>query len=343
MSSVVKGVTGAIGSVGKMLGIGGGNTPEFDPSRANYDPKKEAYAANNRQQALDLSNVQNTANQRIAGIDEKQARAKQTSLASALEASANGVGPSLAQNQLKQATNRNLASQMAFAAAGHLNPALSRRLLAQQQAQTNQTAAAQSGDLRLQEQNQARAQLGEALNSQRTQDQQSVAANTATELGAIQGQQGINDQNRAAQMQLEAQRSSNATGVANAMASDAASRRENNSNGLGSALGAAGSALSFFSDERLKKDVHDGSHDVAQFLDAIDAKSFKYKDQANGKGERMGVMAQDVEQGGPLGKQMVNNTPEGKMIDISKGFGAILASQAELNKRLKALETKKKK
>ena len=54
-------------------------------------------------------------------------------------------------------------------------------------------------------------------------------------------------------------------------------------------------------------------------------------------------MAQDLEKAGPVGKSMVEDTPMGKLVNYGKGFGAVLAAQAHLNQRLKALESKKKK
>lgn len=341
MSSVVKTVTGAVGGVGKMLGIGGGNTAEFDPDRHNYNPDKKAFEANNADQAKSLSAIQSDANQRMQGVSENEAREKQTRLSAALEGVAYGLDPSLAQNQLKQATDRNLKQQMGMAAAarGNVNPALMQRQLMQNQAATNQAAAGQSGDLRMQETAQARAQLADALGQQRAQDQASLAQNTATQLGAIQGQTGINDANRNALISREGMISGNTSAVANAQASDVASRRDNNTKGLG---GLANGLSSMFSDERLKKDVSDGSNDVNDFLEALEAKSYEYKNPSHGKGPRTGVMAQDVEKGGPIGEQLVQESPEGKQIDMSKGFGAILASLAELHKRQKALEGKGK-
>ena len=61
-----------------------------------------------------------------------------------------------------------------------------------------------------------------------------------------------------------------------------------------------------------------------------------------GEGRHLYVMAKDLEKAGPVGKQMVLDTPQGKMIDYGKGFGAMLANQANLNKRLNEVETKKK-
>ena len=85
-----------------------------------------------------------------------------------------------------------------------------------------------------------------------------------------------------------------------------------------------------------------------KFLDALKPNSFEYKDKfkknpMGGEDRYLGVMAQDLEKAGPVGKSMVKDTPMGKLVDYGKGFGAVLAAQAHLNQRLKALESKKKK
>jgi len=85
-----------------------------------------------------------------------------------------------------------------------------------------------------------------------------------------------------------------------------------------------------------------------KFLDALKPNSFEYKDKFKknslaGEGRFLGVMAQDLEKAGPVGKSMVEDTPMGKLVNYGKGFGAVLAAQAHLNQRLKALESKKKK
>lgn len=75
------------------------------------------------------------------------------------------------------------------------------------------------------------------------------------------------------------------------------------------------------------------------FLDAIQATSFEYKKGKNmPEGRFLGVMAQDLEKAGPVGKSMVQQTPAGKQVDFGRGFAAILAAQADLNKRMKKLE-----
>lgn len=53
-------------------------------------------------------------------------------------------------------------------------------------------------------------------------------------------------------------------------------------------------------------------------------------------------MAQDLEKSA-MGKSLVVDTTEGKMIDTRKGFGAALAGMAELNQRTAELERALKK
>lgn len=80
-----------------------------------------------------------------------------------------------------------------------------------------------------------------------------------------------------------------------------------------------------------------------KFLDALHAYSFEYKPEFKnvpgaGEGRYLGVMAQDLEKAGPVGRSMVKDTPTGKEVDFGKGLGAMLASQADLNKRLSSIE-----
>ena len=98
-------------------------------------------------------------------------------------------------------------------------------------------------------------------------------------------------------------------------------------------------SMKSYSDKSIKKD----------FLDKLEAYTYEYKDKYKddpkaGEGRHMSVMAQDLEKAGPLGKNMVKENEEGvKMVDYAKGYGAILAAQAHLNKRLDELEKKSKK
>jgi Chaperone of endosialidase len=109
------------------------------------------------------------------------------------------------------------------------------------------------------------------------------------------------------------------------------------------------------SDKRVKKDIKatttkasreldkmagSGSEN-RKFLDALQSYEYKYKHEGKDASPQMGIMAQDLEKT-RLGKQMVVENELGvKQVDFGRGFGALLASQAELNKRIKKLEAAK--
>lgn len=105
----------------------------------------------------------------------------------------------------------------------------------------------------------------------------------------------------------------------------------------------------FMSDESMKQapnskksKLPSASKEVNSFLDALSARQYEYKDPTApgaAPGERVGIVAQDLEKS-KLGKTLVKDTPYGKMVDTVQGYGAILAAQAELNRRMKKLEKK---
>lgn len=94
------------------------------------------------------------------------------------------------------------------------------------------------------------------------------------------------------------------------------------------------------SDEDMKKDVKPNSKKYDDMMEKLKGYEFQYKDQKHGEGDRVGIMAQDLEKS-EVGKKLVKDTPEGKQIDIKNALGAIMASQARLAQRLKSLEKKK--
>ncbi len=82
-----------------------------------------------------------------------------------------------------------------------------------------------------------------------------------------------------------------------------------------------------------------------EFLDSLNGYTFEYKPEVQKElgldGDRKyGVMAQDVEQT-PLGQTFVENTPSGKVLDTTQGFGAALAALGRLNVRVRELEDEK--
>lgn len=123
----------------------------------------------------------------------------QLGLAQQLQSQANGQGPSLAQMQLQQATDKTMNQSLgAIRSATGANAGLSARTAALSAAQGLGTAANASGQLRLQEQQAAQTQLA-ALSAQgRTGDlsgnAQSIQAQqytNANKLAAIQGLAGV--------------------------------------------------------------------------------------------------------------------------------------------------------
>lgn len=134
-------------------------------------------------------------------VDNTQSNAtadQQNSFIEALKEQAAGHGPSQAENQLQEATDKNnQMSAGSIASQRGMNPAAAARLILQQQAANNQAAAGQAATTRTQEQLNAQGQLGSALGTKRTQDigqsQGNATADTAY-LTAAAGAQ--NNQNQ---------------------------------------------------------------------------------------------------------------------------------------------------
>lgn len=104
---------------------------------------------------------------------------------------------------------------------------------------------------------------------------------------------------------------------------------------FGSILGAGATIAA---SDKSKKKVVDEDFDASEFLDSITPAKYRYKDPEKfGKGVHASPMAQDLEKS-EIGKSMVMDTPEGKMVDYGKGFGAMLASLADIHERLKQVE-----
>lgn len=113
--------------------------------------------------------------------------------------------------------------------------------------------------------------------------------------------------------------------------------------GGGAMLGANfGAIRSIFSDEQLKTNVESGGKRVERFLDSVKPYEYDYKNSKYGAGKQIGVMAQDLEKT-EEGRQAIEETSEGKKVHYGKLAGMMMASQAHLHKRLKALEGKRKK
>lgn len=224
-----------------------------------------------------------------------------------------GTAPSFAQQLMNQGLDQNIAQQYALAASSRgRDPGAAARQASMAAAQMGQDTAAKAGMLRAQEMEAARQGLQQgALNR--------IGQTNQLYLGQGQIGAGVGAQE------------------------DSQSFMNNVFKPLVSAGGqAAGYAMHSFSDENLKTDIKDGSKAIRSFLDHISAHEYRYKDDAQGmpvagKGRYVSPMAQELEKT-ELGKDMVMDTPEGKVVDYGKGFGAMLAANADLHDRLKRLE-----
>lgn len=96
---------------------------------------------------------------------------------------------------------------------------------------------------------------------------------------------------------------------------------------------------SLLSDERLKEDIEDGDEDANAAMKGLRAYTYKYRDQAHGKGKQVGIMAQDLERAGL--KHAVVDTPIGKAVHGGKLAGANTAMLAALERRVAKMERRK--
>ncbi len=127
------------------------------------------------------------------------------------------------------------------------------------------------------------------------------------------------------------------SGVAQTNAGIAGQNSQNQAAANNQSAGTALTVASMFSDERMKEDVED--FDPSDFLDSLTGYKFKYKDKKHGEGQKAGVMAQDLLKS-EIGSTMVEDSPEGLMVNTTKATGPILAAVASLNGRLKKMEGK---
>jgi hypothetical protein len=226
-----------------------------------------------------------------------------------------GKGPSLTDMQMRAAQERSLAQQLALAKSNRsVNPGLASRNAAVATGNTNAAIAQAAAQARLQEQLANQNAYGNYLGQQ-----QNYAAHLMTGQGNA-ASQAFNA--NAANSQMQNQFTGNMMGAGASM--------------LGS--------VAMMSDENEKKNISTNEKDMSSksFLDALTAYSYEYKNPSKpgaGEGRFLSVMAQDLEKAGPVGRSMVQQAPTGeKVVDYGKGFGAILAAAADLNKRLEKIE-----
>lgn len=297
----------------------------------------------NQQQA-----IQNRPQVTMDVAQQEQARAQQMQLAQALSLQASGQGPSLAQAQMNQAQDAMIRQQQAQAASmrGGVNPMLLARGMQQQNAISGQQLAQSAGVMRLQEQQAAQQQLANVLQSSREQD--IGLAGQQASLG-VQQQQFVDQLTNQLMTQgftlQQAQQMAN-TEMAQFNAQQNLGKYQAQkgvqAQTSGAKWAAGGAALAglvgLLSDVRQKEEIKDTDpKEMLEFLDALESKNYKYKNpnlSGASKGERFGIIAQDLEKS-KIGKSIVKDTTQGKMVDVNQGYGVVLAALSEMNKRLK--------
>lgn len=92
------------------------------------------------------------------------------------------------------------------------------------------------------------------------------------------------------------------------------------------------------SDERAKENISYAQNDLEDFMNALGAYSYEYKDKSHGEGRFISPMAQEFEKS-KLGKDAVVETPSGlKMVNYGRIAGVQTAALALLNQKYNDLE-----
>lgn len=104
-------------------------------------------------------------------------------------------------------------------------------------------------------------------------------------------------------------------------------------------LGGIGGVAGMFglSDRRAKKGIRRAEREAEALVKTLKPYRFRYKDEKHGRGEFVGIMAQDLERS-PAGRAAVVETPAGKAVDGARLATAIAATLPGLHKRLRKLE-----
>jgi endosialidase-like protein len=216
---------------------------------------------------------------------------------------------SVSAEQLRQGLQQNLAAQQSMAAsASPQNAAMAARTAMLQSGRLGAGLAGQQAVAGLQERNQAQQQYAQLLEALRQQELQAALQSRQAAMGGY--------------------------GAANAGTPEKSWIEK-----WGPAIQGGISAASAASDRRLKKDIKDGDDLANKAVSGLAAHLYKYKDEQYGKGQRLGIMAQDLERAG-LGHAVID-TPQGKMVHGAHLATANSAMIGALGRRLAKLEDSK--
>lgn len=289
-----------------------------------------------------------------------------------------GDGPTVAQNALKAATDRNISNIAAQAASQRSNQALVQREALRAQQQTGQELANQNAQLRSQEMQAAESSYGTAVQRPRLAAQEAEALRVgvgrnnadrdmqskqfnAQATGGIFGGIGStltgSDENSKTNKKLisgETYKMKPFKTEEKTEEEKSQERRDKAAKGIeaattqsaaGKAGFAAGKGMSQIfsavsqSDKSKKENLQD-SNPAKDFLNKLKAYSFDYKDpKAPGASEGKQLGVMAQDlEKSEIGKKMVIDTPTGKMVDFGKAIAPMLASQVIMNNELEGLK-----
>jgi hypothetical protein len=249
---------------------------------------------------------------RLALLNQQyqQQLAAQSGLGRQLDRQIAGTAPSVAQTQLRRGVgdiqnNINATTSGASGNTAALAGYSGIQALGAAQAKANADAA----QIRAQEVAQAEQAKANLL----AQQQAATGQQTATATGAGTA--------------LSGQAVSGGAALGNLNQEEIASER----NLVGNVASGVGSKL--ISDEDEKEDISPvKGGDMDAFLKHVAGFNFEYKSKSDGPGKRVGVMAGDVKQGGPVGRAV----SDGHEIDVKNALGALMAAVGHLNKKIES-------
>lgn len=154
----------------------------------------------------------------------------------------------------------------------------------------------------------------------------------------LQGAMGTRDQlNQNAYLNILAQQ----LGLSKDQMAALIANGQQQTNGLASQnqgmAGMMGGIAAMASDRDLKTAIQPAGAQLDEMLDALEPYTYAYRDTKHGDGVRAGIMAQDLERS-ELGRDIVLDTVDGKMLDGQRALSAALAALARLNQRIRVLE-----
>lgn len=168
---------------------------------------------------------------------------------------------------------------------------------------------------------------------------QQAGLNNATSLANMQAklaQTGMND--AAIQAYLQQLTGMNSTELQGRMSQETAAMGQT---GLAGGLMSSGGAIlgAMASDQRVKKNISDGSSTVRAALSHLKPYDYEYTDEKHGVGRRPGIMAQDLEKSA-AGRAAVREIDGVKHVDVNRALSLSLAANADLHARVNKLEGK---